>query len=137
MHRIGIWKSELNFQESRLITQLCLSILAGRTKPKAIASNIETTVYFYSMPYGNSEPSPVSNWRCPLCHGGMFQPVVVERPNKPPYKTDFYSCYRCSVVFLEPDKFARLGMPVKRWANDVGPETLQEAFRFWERKVSE
>lgn len=67
----------------------------------------------------------------------MVQQVVVERPNKAAYKTDFYSCMRCSVMFLDPDQFARLGIPVRRWAGDVFSKTLEDALKYWNRTKPE
>ncbi len=73
----------------------------------------------------------VEGWRCPLCYCTGHTRVVVDRPNGTPYKTAFYECMRCTVMFRDPDQFARLGVPVRRWANDVGPKTLAEARRYW------
>jgi hypothetical protein len=61
----------------------------------------------------------------------MHERVMVDRPNGEPYTTEFYQCFRCTVMFRDPDKFARLGVPIRRYANDIGPKTLAEARRYW------
>ena len=84
----------------------------------------------------HQQPSPdsfhhLSGWRCPLCLYTMYEPVEVRKPNGGTYRTDFYQCGRCSNMFRDPARYARLGVPVRRWANDVGPKTLDEAHRYW------
>jgi hypothetical protein len=58
----------------------------------------------------------VSGWRCPLCLGGHYEPVVVTRTNGGSYRTEFFQCGRCSVVFRDPATYARLGV----WRSSVG-----------------
>ena len=73
----------------------------------------------------------VSGWRCPLCLGGAYAQVTVARPNGDAYRTSFFECARCSVVFRDAGRFSRLGVPVRRWCGDVDPKTLAEAHRYW------
>ena len=73
----------------------------------------------------------VDGWRCPLCRGTTQAPVVIERPGKPPYKTEFSYCVRCTVMFLDPNRFTRLGVPIQRHAGDIGPKALEEAQHYW------
>lgn len=73
----------------------------------------------------------IEGWRCPLCLYTMYQQVVVRTDRRSEYRTEFFECGRCSNMFRDPDKYARLGIPVRRWANDVGPKTLAEAHHYW------
>jgi hypothetical protein len=57
-------------------------------------------------------------FRCPLCGGGFFRPVVVPRPDGSRYPTSFYECAGCSVVFIDPHAFN---------ANEPGPPCSEGA----------
>lgn len=74
---------------------------------------------------------PIANWRCPLCLCGIYHRVVVSRPNGDQYQTEFYQCMRCTNMFIDPDSYTRLGIPVQRGCGDVGPKTLGEAHYYW------
>lgn len=74
----------------------------------------------------------VSGWRCPLCLGTAHCQVEVKRPNGSHYETEFYECVRCSVMFRHPGRFARLGIPIRRWAGDIEPRSLSEAQEYWQ-----
>jgi len=76
--------------------------------------------------YGPDSFSLVSGWRCPLCNATAYSQVEVARSNGTSYKTEFYECTGCTVMFRHPGRFARLGFPVRRWAADVEPRTLRE-----------
>jgi len=78
-----------------------------------------------------------SYWCCPLCNSGVYLSVLIPRNDGTFYKTDFFQCLGCTVMFRIPDKFTRLGIPVRRWANDVGPKTLQDVHGFGGQPVSE
>jgi hypothetical protein len=51
-------------------------------------------------------------FRCQLCGGGFFRPVVIPRPDGSHYLTSFYECAGCSVMFIDPSAFN---------ANEPGP----------------
>jgi hypothetical protein len=72
----------------------------------------------------------VSGWRCPLCNGTAYSPVEVARPNGSRYRTEFFECVKCSVMFRHPGRFARLGIPLRRWAGDIEPRSLSDVHRF-------
>jgi hypothetical protein len=57
-------------------------------------------------------------FRCQLCGGGFFRPVVVPRANGSHYPTSFYECAGCSVVFIDPNAFN---------ANEPGPPSSEGA----------
>jgi hypothetical protein len=57
-------------------------------------------------------------FRCQLCGGGFFRPVVVPRPDGSRYATSFYECAGCSVVFIDPNAFN---------ANEAGPPCSEGA----------
>ena len=57
-------------------------------------------------------------FRCQLCGGGFFRPVVVPRPDGSRYPTSFYECAGCSVVFIDPHAFN---------ANEPGPPSSEGA----------
>jgi hypothetical protein len=46
-------------------------------------------------------------FRCPICSNGAFREVVVARGDgKPPYRTEFYECSKCSAMFRDAGKFS-------------------------------
>jgi hypothetical protein len=51
-------------------------------------------------------------FRCQLCGSGFFRPVLVPRPDGSHYRTSFYECAGCSVMFIDPKAFN---------ANEPGP----------------
>jgi hypothetical protein len=78
----------------------------------------------------NQRPEPdgfsVSGWRCPLCNATAYSQIEVSRQGGAIYKTEFFQCLGCTVMFRHPGRFTRLGMPVRRWAMDVEPRTLRQ-----------
>jgi uncharacterized protein with PIN domain len=72
----------------------------------------------------------VDGWRCPLCNHGSYAQVEVTRPSGRRYATEFYECVGCTVMFRHPGRFARLGLPVRRWAADVEPRSLRDVHGF-------
>lgn len=44
-------------------------------------------------------------FRCPICRSRYFAIVTVERKDRPPYRTGFYECSCCSVMFRDVAKF--------------------------------
>lgn len=57
-------------------------------------------------------------FRCQLCGGGFFRPVVVPRADGSRYVTSFYECAGCSVMFIDPHAFN---------ANEPGPPRSEGA----------
>jgi hypothetical protein len=53
-------------------------------------------------------------FRCSVCGGGFFRPIVVPRPDGTHYPTSFFECAGCSVMFVDPTAFN---------ANEPGPPT--------------
>ena len=95
------------------------------------------TVYYFSMPHQRPVAdtfNTVSGWRCPLCNGTAYSPVEVARPDGTRYRTEFYECLGCTVMFRHPGRFARLGVPIRRWAGDVEPLPLGELHNFATQK---
>lgn len=45
---------------------------------------------------------------CPLCASTVYEQVLVERPDRPPFLSSLYRCAGCSVVFTDREKFTRL-----------------------------
>src|SRR5260221_9313610 len=85
------------------------------------------------MPHHRAQPdsfSMVSGWCCPVCNSTAYQQTLVAKPNGEAYKTEFFECSGCTLMFRHPGRFTRLGLPVRRWAMDVGPRTLREAHGF-------
>lgn len=70
--------------------------------------------------------SDVFGWRCPVCNSIAYRQTLVARPNGAAYLTEFFECAGCTLMFRHPGRFARLGMPIRRWAMDVEPRTLRE-----------
>lgn len=73
----------------------------------------------------------MSGWRCPLCGCTAYERVIVAKANGTTYLTEFHQCTACSAMFKHPGRFARLGVPLRRWAGGVGPKTPAEAQRYW------
>jgi hypothetical protein len=73
----------------------------------------------------------VHGWRCPLCTGTGYSQVEVARSDGKRYLTEFYECLKCTVMFRHPGRFARLGIPLRRWAGDIEPRSLSEAHGFF------
>ena len=48
-------------------------------------------------------------WRCRICSFDRWHIVTVKRKNGALYTTSFYSCSRCSVMFLNPEQFNAFG----------------------------
>lgn len=45
-------------------------------------------------------------FKCPVCGAAAFMAVHVRRPSGNWYRTPFYRCFGCSVMFEDPDAFA-------------------------------
>jgi hypothetical protein len=75
----------------------------------------------------------VAGWRCPLCNATAYSQIEISRQGGTKYRTEFHECTGCTVMFRHPGRFARLGMPVKRWAADVEPRSLREVHGFTTR----
>jgi hypothetical protein len=74
--------------------------------------------------------SDVFGWRCPVCNATAYRQTTVRRPNGTAYLTEFFECAGCTLMFRHPGRFARLGLPIRRWAMDVEPRTLREVHPF-------
>jgi len=74
--------------------------------------------------------SEVFGWRCPVCNSTAYRQTLVARPNGTTYLTEFFECAGCTLMFRHPGRFARLGLPIRRWAMDVEPRTLREVHGF-------
>jgi hypothetical protein len=70
--------------------------------------------------------SSIAAWRCPLCNGTTYIQIEISRQSGAKYKTEFFECSGCTVMFRHPARVARLGLPVRRWAADVEPRSLRE-----------
>jgi hypothetical protein len=46
-------------------------------------------------------------FNCPLCGSNQCLSVVVKRTNGDYYRTAFYRCAGCTVMFLNPEKFSK------------------------------
>lgn len=51
--------------------------------------------------------APEFSFSCPLCHSFHYLPVYVKRPNGSEYRTEFYQCAACTVMFRDPVRFTR------------------------------
>jgi hypothetical protein len=90
-------------------------------------------VYLYSMAHQQPDRDDIKNvagWRCPLCNSNAYSQVSVVRPNRTTYKTEFFECSGCTVMFHLPGRFTRLGLQVRRWASDVEPRSLRDVHGF-------
>ena len=75
----------------------------------------------------NPDPKEVPfGLACPLCKSETYFRVSVTRPNGSLYQTEFFACEKFATTFLNPGRFTRLGIVIKRWAADVEPKTLAE-----------
>lgn len=69
-------------------------------------------------------------FRCPVCNSTAYARTTITRPSGTTYLTPFFECLGCTLMFRHPGRFARLGVPIRRWAGDVEPRTLREVHRF-------
>jgi hypothetical protein len=46
-------------------------------------------------------------FRCPICACDTYVAVQVRRPSGNWYRTPFYRCFRCTVMFEDPAMFGR------------------------------
>jgi hypothetical protein len=53
---------------------------------------------------------PHVRFQCPICTGSNFRDTVVPRGSGH-YKTAFYECCGCGVMFRDPKKFSRWARP--------------------------
>lgn len=65
----------------------------------------------------------------PLCNGTTYGQIEISRQSGK-YRTEFYECTGCTVMLRHPARFARLGLPVRRWPADVEPRSLRDAHGF-------
>ncbi len=47
-------------------------------------------------------------FNCPLCGSNHAKHVCVSRPNRESYKTEFYECAGCRVMFRDLGRFTKL-----------------------------
>jgi hypothetical protein len=50
--------------------------------------------------------SAKATFRCPICRSHFYKEVVVAKAGGF-YKTEFFECSGCSVMFRDPDRFTR------------------------------
>lgn len=61
--------------------------------------------------------TPAIPFRCPICRSQIYMAVTVRRPSGKTYRTEFFECGGCSVMFRDPQKFTRFdphGAEVRR-----------------------
>ena len=46
-------------------------------------------------------------FKCPLCDGRKYVEVRVQKPNGHWYRTEFFQCFTCSVMFRDPVLFSK------------------------------
>ena len=44
---------------------------------------------------------------CPHCGSNQCVSVIVRKPNGDYYRTEFYKCAGCTVMFLDPERFSK------------------------------
>jgi transcription elongation factor Elf1 len=47
------------------------------------------------------------HFKCPLCGSTKYVEVRVQKTNGHSYTTEFYQCFHCTVMFHDPQLFAR------------------------------
>jgi hypothetical protein len=52
-------------------------------------------------------PGAAAPFRCPVCGSGTYVAVHVRRPSGNWYRTPFYRCFGCTVMFEDPVMFGR------------------------------
>jgi hypothetical protein len=52
-------------------------------------------------------PDYPRNGRCPICLKTSYTEVVVKKPGGGHYRTEFFQCSGCSVMFRDPHEFVR------------------------------
>jgi hypothetical protein len=65
-------------------------------------------------------------FQCPLCQSAFFSIVEVKRPNGARYRTEFYECAGCTVMFRDPEKFTQC-QPYKAPVQPIGKHAAKVA----------
>jgi hypothetical protein len=55
----------------------------------------------------NKKPEKDYPFICPLCGSDGYVAIHVQRPSGSWYRTPFYCCFGCSVMFRYPDVFSQ------------------------------
>lgn len=70
-----------------------------------------------------------ADYKCPICESDSYVRIVVKKPNGDWYRTAFFQCFGCSVMFTDPKAFTekrkhvRNGLPVMGAAHYVALAT--------------
>lgn len=81
------------------------------------------------------------HWTCPLCGSRHYMRVVLSR-GRDAFESQFFTCFGCSMVFVEPQLFAQaadvkaLFPPLESgMAHLISNERLAIERRFWEARA--
>lgn len=74
-------------------------------------------------------PDRPDYFRCPICHGTSCESVVVRRPNGSLYRTEFFRCAICTLMFTDPLALTR-GYE-DRPRRPAAPATGAAAYQAW------
>ena len=81
------------------------------------------------------------DFKCPVCHCSMFDSVIVSRPDGESYKTSFFRCAACTLMFMEPELFTaapeyQTQAPTgKKMAWEVSALRQALTYRYWQHRL--
>ena len=59
------------------------------------------------MGVGQERCDDYPGFECPVCKHRRFYRILVQRDRQAPYRTAFYGCFGCSVMFTDPYRFTQ------------------------------
>jgi hypothetical protein len=59
------------------------------------------------MGIGEEPCNDYAGFECPVCGHRRYYRIQVQRERQPPYRTSFYGCLGCTVMFTDPYRFTQ------------------------------
>ena len=59
------------------------------------------------MGIGQERCDEYPGFECPVCGHRRFYRILVQRDGQPAYRTAFYGCFGCSIMFTDPYRFTQ------------------------------
>jgi DNA-directed RNA polymerase subunit RPC12/RpoP len=78
------------------------------------------------MGIGQERCDDYPGFECPVCGHRRFYRVLVPRDGQTPYRTAFYGCVGCSIMFTDPYRFTQ---SVKKPAGNFGSASYERGGR--------
>ena len=59
------------------------------------------------MGIGEEACRDYAGFECPVCGHRRYYRIIIPRERQPAYRTAFYGCFGCSMMFTDPYKFTQ------------------------------